>query len=115
MTTRRVVLQHAVNLVVAGSAPLPASHTRPPAWLQTWDDLHIEVARQAQLPGQQPVTREEAWYLLRVHPSAWPVWLYLYRTEGCREIAIFAAVASKDRLLHALHALEDEISSEQDA
>ena len=112
MTTRRVVLQHAVNLVVTRSVTLPASHASPPAWRQTWDDLHIEVARQAQIPGQPPVTRDEVWHLLRIPPSAWRRWLELYRAEGCREIAVFAATASLSRFLKVLQALEDEIAVE---
>lgn len=114
MTTRRVVLQHAVNLVVTRSAALPASDPRPPAWQETWNDLHIEVARQAHIPGQPQVTQEEAWYLLRIAPSMWRQWLELFRTEGCREIAVFAAVAPRDRLLLALQALEVEIAAEQE-
>lgn len=117
MTTRRIVLQHAVNLVVTRSATLPAAAAAAaarPAWLETWEDLHIEVARQAHIPGQPPVTQEEAWYLLRVHPSLWDRWLELFRSEGCREIAVFVAVAPRDRLQSALQALEAEVIPEQE-
>lgn len=112
MTTRRVVLKHAVNLVVTGSAIRPATVSAQPAWQETWDDLYIEVSRQAQIPGQSPVTREEAWYLLRIHPSLWRRWLELFRTEGCREIAVFAATAPPDKLVQALRSLAAEIAGE---
>ncbi|MFN8676120.1 MAG: hypothetical protein U0Z70_07050 [Thermomicrobiales bacterium] len=115
MITRRVALKYATNLVVTRSTTLPASHAVIPAWQATWDDLHIEVARQAQIPGQPPVTREESWYLLRIHPSIWRQWLELFRAEGCREIAAFAATVPPARLLQALHALEDEMSPEPGA
>jgi hypothetical protein len=113
MTTRRVVLQHAVNLVVTRSAAGTAARPTLSPWQETWDDLYIEVARQAQVPGQPLVTAEEAWYLLRIAPSLWRQWLELFRTAGCREIAVFAAVAPMDRLMLALQALEAEIA-EQD-
>lgn len=115
MITRRVALKYATNPVVTRSTTLPESHASVPAWRQTWDDLHIEVARQAQVPGQPPVTREEAWYLLRIPPASWRPWLELFRSEGCREIAVFAATALLEKLVQAIRVLEAEMESEQDA
>lgn len=77
---------------------------------QTWNELLTEIASQAHVPGQPPVTHEEAAYLTRITPAAWAMWLDLFRDPRCREIAVFGATASRDDLLRVLEMLEDEIA-----